>query len=89
VACDEAASAGGTLTVKVPELLPRGGRAQNVGDDVAFKIVKKGSRSGPGNTNRKSENKGGRGEMKNWLPTLDAFRTHATEGQPPSRFVSC
>jgi hypothetical protein len=38
-----ATSAGGTLTVKVPELLPRGGRAQNIGDDVAFRIVKKGT----------------------------------------------
>ncbi|SPE30633.1 exported hypothetical protein [Candidatus Sulfopaludibacter sp. SbA6] len=37
-----AASTGGTLTVKIPELLPRGGRAQNIGDDVAIKIVKKG-----------------------------------------------
>jgi hypothetical protein len=37
-----AASAGGTLPVKVPELVARGGRAQHVGDDVAFKIVKKG-----------------------------------------------
>jgi len=37
-----AASAGGTLTVKIPELRPIGGRAQNIGDDVAIKIVKKG-----------------------------------------------
>jgi hypothetical protein len=37
-----APSAGGMLTVKVPELVARGGRAQHVGDDVAFKVVKKG-----------------------------------------------
>jgi len=37
-----ATSAGGTLTVNVPELRPRGGRAQNIGNDVAFKIVKRG-----------------------------------------------
>lgn len=37
-----AASAGRTLTVKIPELRPIGGRAQNIGDDVAIKIVKKG-----------------------------------------------
>ena len=38
-----ATSKDGTLTVKVPELRPRGGRAQNIGNDVAFKIVKKGA----------------------------------------------
>lgn len=37
-----ASSAGGTLTVKVPELRPVGQRAQNIGDDLAFKIVKTG-----------------------------------------------
>jgi Domain of unknown function (DUF5060) len=38
-----ATSTGGTLTVKVPELRPtRDGRGQNIGDDVAFKLVKKG-----------------------------------------------
>ncbi len=37
-----ATSTGGALEVKVPELRPRGGRAQNIGNDVAFKIVKKG-----------------------------------------------
>lgn len=36
------ASTGGTLVVKAPELRPRAGRAQNIGQDVAFKIVKKG-----------------------------------------------
>jgi hypothetical protein len=35
------ASAGGTLTVKVPELRSNRGHAQQTGDDVAFKIVKK------------------------------------------------
>lgn len=42
-----ATSAGGALTVKVPELRPVGGRAQNIGDDVAFKIVKRGTATGP------------------------------------------
>ena len=37
-----ATSTGGSLEVKIPELLPKGGRAQHVGDDVAFKIVKRG-----------------------------------------------
>jgi hypothetical protein len=37
-----ATATGGALTVKVPELRPAGGRAQNIGNDVAFKIVKKG-----------------------------------------------
>jgi hypothetical protein len=41
-----AASAGGTLTVKAPELRHRGGRAQNLGPDVAFRIVKKGAARG-------------------------------------------
>ena len=36
------ASAGGILTVKVPELRANRGHAQQTGDDVAFKIVKKG-----------------------------------------------
>jgi hypothetical protein len=34
-------SIGGVLSVKVPELRPVGGRAQNIGNDVAFKIVRK------------------------------------------------
>jgi len=38
-----ATASSGTLTVKVPELRPQGGRAQNIGNDVAFKIVKKGA----------------------------------------------
>jgi hypothetical protein len=38
-----AASSEGTLTVKAPELRHRGGRAQNLGPDVAFKIVRKGA----------------------------------------------
>jgi hypothetical protein len=37
-----ATATGGTLSVKVPELRPVGRRAQNIGNDVAFKIVKKG-----------------------------------------------
>jgi hypothetical protein len=37
-----ATSTGGALSVKVPELRPVGQRAQNIGNDVAFKIVKKG-----------------------------------------------
>ena len=37
-----ATSAGGTLTVKIPELTPVGQHAQNINDDVAFKLVKKG-----------------------------------------------
>src|SRR4051794_38274399 len=42
------AAAGGALSFRVPELLPRGGRAQNIGNDVAFKIVPKGSKiAGP------------------------------------------
>jgi hypothetical protein len=36
-------SKAGTLTVKAPELRPRAGRAQSIGHDVAFKIVKKGA----------------------------------------------
>lgn len=35
-------SAGGTLTVKMSELVPVGQHAQNINDDVAFKVVKKG-----------------------------------------------
>jgi hypothetical protein len=35
-------STGGVLSVKVPELLPQRSHAQNIGDDVAFKIVRKG-----------------------------------------------
>jgi hypothetical protein len=35
-------SSGGTLSVQIPELRNRGGRVQNIGNDVAFKIVKKG-----------------------------------------------
>jgi hypothetical protein len=31
----------GALEIQVPQLWPRGGRAQNIGNDVAFKIVKK------------------------------------------------
>jgi hypothetical protein len=31
--------------VQIPELRPAGGRAQNMGDDVAFKIVKKGMKA--------------------------------------------
>lgn len=38
-----AKSEGGKLTFTVPELAPKGGRAQNIGNDVAFKIVKKGT----------------------------------------------
>jgi hypothetical protein len=37
-----ASSTGGALSVKLPELRPVGQRAQNIGNDVAFKIVKKG-----------------------------------------------
>jgi len=37
-----AISTGGALTVKVPELQSNRGHAQQTGDDVAFKIVKKG-----------------------------------------------
>jgi hypothetical protein len=37
-----ATATGGSLTLKLPELRPTGGRVQNIGDDVAFKIVKKG-----------------------------------------------
>ena len=36
------ASSGGALTVKIPELVPVGQHAQNINDDVAFKLVKKG-----------------------------------------------
>jgi hypothetical protein len=39
-----ATAEGGALSFRVPELLPRGGRAQNIGNDVAFKIVPKGSK---------------------------------------------
>jgi hypothetical protein len=39
-----AVSEGGTLTVKIPELRPVGGRAQQIGDDIAFKIVRAGAR---------------------------------------------
>jgi hypothetical protein len=37
----------GALTVEIPELRARGGRAQQAGDDIAFKIVKKGVPIGP------------------------------------------
>jgi len=37
-----AASKGGELMVKLPELKPVASRVQNLGNDVAFKIVKKG-----------------------------------------------
>ena len=37
-----AASKGGELTVKIPELKPVASRVQNMGNDVAFKIVKRG-----------------------------------------------
>jgi len=37
-----ATSTGGKLTLKIPELRTRGGRAQHIGNDVAFKIIKKG-----------------------------------------------
>jgi hypothetical protein len=37
-----ATATGGTLSVKVPELRPVGQRLQNIGNGVAFKIVKKG-----------------------------------------------
>ena len=37
-----ATSSGGMLAVKLPELRPRGQRAQQIGDDVAFRIVRKG-----------------------------------------------
>ncbi len=43
-----ATSAAGALSVKVPELRPRAGRAQNIGHDVAFKIVKRGVPAGAG-----------------------------------------
>jgi hypothetical protein len=36
-----ATSTGGTVTVTIPELTPVGQHAQNINDDVAFKIVKK------------------------------------------------
>jgi len=39
-------SAGGALTVKIPELVPVGQQAQNINDDVAFKVVKKGAAIG-------------------------------------------
>jgi hypothetical protein len=35
-------SSGGAVTVKLPELVPVGQHAQNINDDVAFKLVKKG-----------------------------------------------
>jgi hypothetical protein len=35
-------SSGGAMSVQIPELRNRGGRVQNIGNDVAFKIVKKG-----------------------------------------------
>ncbi|MBE0657003.1 MAG: hypothetical protein IH602_04890 [Bryobacteraceae bacterium] len=38
----EAVSKGGELTVKIPELKPVASRVQNLGNDVAFKIVKRG-----------------------------------------------
>jgi hypothetical protein len=38
-----AKSDGGKLTFEVPELVPKGGRAQNIGNDVAFQIVKRGT----------------------------------------------
>ena len=38
-----AVSRGGELTVKIPELKPVASRVQNMGNDVAFKIVKKGA----------------------------------------------
>lgn len=38
-----AASVNGKLTMKVPELRPRAGRAQNAGHDIAFKIVRAGT----------------------------------------------
>jgi hypothetical protein len=38
-----ATAAGGTLTVKLPELRPKGGHAQHLGDDLAFKIVRRGT----------------------------------------------
>ncbi len=38
-----ATAAGGTLTLKIPELRPQGGRAQQIGDDIAFKIVRASS----------------------------------------------
>lgn len=41
-----ATAAGGELQFKAPELRPRGGRAQNLGHDVAFKIVRKGQPAG-------------------------------------------
>lgn len=37
-----ATATGGMLSVKMPELLPKGSHAENIGDDVAFKIVRKG-----------------------------------------------
>jgi len=37
-------ASGGALSFQIPELRPRGQRAQNIGNDVAFKIVKKGVR---------------------------------------------
>ena len=37
-----ASSAAGTLTVTVPELRAEGGHAQQMGDDVAFQIVRRG-----------------------------------------------
>ena len=38
-----ATSAGGSLTVSVPELQNDRGHAQQIGDDVGFKIVKRGA----------------------------------------------
>jgi hypothetical protein len=38
----KATASGGSIEFKVPELTPRGGRAQNIGNDVAFKLVRQG-----------------------------------------------
>ena len=42
-----ATASGGALTVKIPELAPVGQHAQNINDDVAFKLVKKGAGIAP------------------------------------------
>jgi hypothetical protein len=39
----EAVSKGGELTVQIPELKPVASRVQNLGNDAAFKIVKRGA----------------------------------------------
>jgi hypothetical protein len=38
-----ATSSGAALTVTLPELAPVGQHAQNINDDIAFKLVKKGT----------------------------------------------